>query len=259
MTTPEKSNTNHSSTQDSSTQHSTTTVVITGANKGIGRETAAQLAARGWTVWLGARDAELGKAATAELAADGVDVRFLQLDVTDDASVDAAVETVQSESGSLDVLVNNAGIGGPRLAPADTAASDFLACFGVNLLGPVRVTHAFLPLLQASANPRVVMVSSGLGSIARTTDPARLESTLHGLVYQSSKAALNMVTSQYARAIPEVRFNAIDPGYTATDLNGHNGFQSLAEGAEAVVTAATDAAAGGTTGGFFDRTGAVAW
>lgn len=216
MTTPEKFNTNHSSTQDSSTQHSTTTVVITGANKGIGRETAAQLAARGWTVWLGARDAELGKAATAELAADGVDVRFLQLDVTDDASVDAAVETVQSESGSLDVLVNNAGIGGPRLAPADTAASDFLACFGVNLLGPVRVTHAFLPLLQASANPRVVMVSSGLGSIARTTDPARLESTLHGLVYQSSKAALNMVTSQYARAIPEVRFNAIDPGYTAT-------------------------------------------
>lgn len=97
MTTPEKFNTNHSSTQDSSTQHSTTTVVITGANKGSGRETAAQLAARGWTVWLGARDAELGKAATAELAADGVDVRFLQLDVTDDASVDAAVETVQSE------------------------------------------------------------------------------------------------------------------------------------------------------------------
>lgn len=242
-------------TPSANTQRST--VLITGANKGIGRETARQLAAAGWTVWLGARDPELGKAAAADLAADGDDVRFVQLDVTDDASVDAAAVTVAAESGSLDVLVNNAGIGGPRLAPADTTAPDFLACFGVNLLGPVRVTHAFLPLLQTSVSPRVLMVSSGLGSFAVTADPDRLEAKLQGLVYQSSKAALNMVTMQYARAIPEVRFNAVDPGYTATDLNGHNGYQTLAEGAEAVVALAT--ATTGPTGGFFDRSGPVAW
>lgn len=199
-----------------------------------------------------------GKAAAADLSAGGGDVRFVQLDVTSDASVDASVATISAESGSLDVLVNNAGVSGPRVPPADTTAADFLACFGVNLLGPVRVTHAFLPLLRRSADPRVVMVSSGMGSFGVTTDPARLESTLHGLVYQSSKAALNMVTAQYARAVPEVRFNAVDPGYTATDLNGHNGIQSIAEGAVAVVASATSAA-DWPTGGFFDRFGAVAW
>jgi NAD(P)-dependent dehydrogenase (short-subunit alcohol dehydrogenase family) len=245
-------------TTPATTHRTPRTVLITGANKGIGRETARRLAATGWTVWLGARDAELGKAAATDLAADGDDVRFLQLDVTSDTSVEAAVDTVRSESGSLDVLVNNAGIGGPRLTPADTTASDFLACFGVNLLGPVRVTHAFLPLLRTSANPNVVMVSSGLGSFAVTADPDRLEATLQGLIYQSSKAALNMVTTQYARAIPEVRFNAVDPGYTATDLNGHNGFQTVGEGSEAIVrVAGTDA--DGPTGGFFDRSGPVAW
>lgn len=122
----------------------------------------------------------------------------------------------------------------------------------------MRVTHAFLPLLRRSADPRVVMVSSGMGSFGVTTDPRRLASTLHGLVYQSSKAALNMVTTQYARAVPEVRFNALDPGYTATDLNGHNGIQSIAEGAVAVVASATSPA-DGPTGGFSDRFGAVAW
>ncbi|HEY8789304.1 MAG TPA: SDR family NAD(P)-dependent oxidoreductase [Actinopolymorphaceae bacterium] len=235
-----------------------TTALVTGANKGIGRETAERLAALGWTVWLGARDVERGKAAAADLSAGGGDVRFVQLDVTSDASVDAAAATISAESGSLDVLVNNVGVSGPRVPPADTTAADFLACFGVNLLGPVRVTYAFLPLLRRSADPRVVMVSSGMGSFGVTTDPTRLESTLHGLVYQSSKAALNMVTTQYARAVPEVRFNAVDPGYTATDLNGHNGIQSIAEGAVAVGASATSPA-DGPTGGFSDRFGAVAW
>jgi NAD(P)-dependent dehydrogenase (short-subunit alcohol dehydrogenase family) len=102
------------------------------------------------------------------------------------------------------------------------------------------------------------MVSSGLGSFAVTGDPSRLEAALQGLVYQSSKAALNMVTTQYARAVPDVAFNAVDPGYTATDLNGHNGYQSVAEGAEAIVALAT-ADAEGPTGGFFSRSGPVAW
>ena len=235
-----------------------TTALITGANKGLGRETARRLADRGWTVLLGARDPERGRAAAADLATGGADVRFLALDVTDDASVDAAADEVARTVGHLDVLVNNAGVLGPLAEPTATAPADFLATFGVNLLGPVRVTRAFLPLLEKSDLPRIVMVSSGLGSLTVTTDPDRLESTLHGLVYPSSKAALNMVTSQYAKVLPGWKVNAVDPGYTATDLNGHSGHQSVEEGATAIVAMAT-VGADGPTGGFFDMDGPVPW
>ena len=235
-----------------------TTALITGANKGLGRETARRLADRGWTVLLGARDPERGRAAAADLATGGADVRFLALDVTDDASVDAAADEVARTVGHLDVLVNNAGVLGPLAEPTATGPADFLATFGVNLLGPVRVTRAFLPLLEKSDLPRIVMVSSGLGSLTVTTDPDRLESTLHGLVYPSSKAALNMVTSQYAKVLPGWKVNAVDPGYTATDLNGHSGHQSVEEGATAIVAMAT-VGADGPTGGFFDMHGPVPW
>jgi NAD(P)-dependent dehydrogenase (short-subunit alcohol dehydrogenase family) len=186
-----------------------TVALVTGANKGIGRETVRRLASLGWTVWLGARDAERGKAAASELAGAG-DVRFVELDVTQDVSVSDAAALIADESGRLDVLVNNAGIPGGFVAPRDVTAAEFIAVFGVNMLGPVRVTRAFLGLLDRSARPRVVMVSSGMGSFGVTTDPARFESTLHGVVYASSKAALNMVTSQYpvrevARRLPGQR------------------------------------------------------
>ena len=235
-----------------------TTVLITGANKGLGFETARQLATRGWTVLLGARDPERGRTAAEKLAADGGDVRFIPLDVTDDASVDAAVQRVRDVTDHLDVLVNNAGIIGARTAPLETGPGDFLACFGVNLLGPVRVTRAFLPLLSRAELPRVVMVSSGMGSLAVTTDPDRLESTLISLVYPSSKAALNMVTTQYAKALPDWKVNAVDPGYTATDLNDHMGLKTVAEGARAIVAMAT-VGPDGPTGGFFDDQGRVPW
>jgi NAD(P)-dependent dehydrogenase (short-subunit alcohol dehydrogenase family) len=236
----------------------TTTVLITGANKGIGYETARQLAERGWTVLVGARDPERGRTATEKLAADGGDVHHVPLDVTDDASVGAAVERVTAVTGHLDVLVNNAGIIGSLAAPADTGPADFLACFGVNLLGPVRVTRAFLPLLSAADLPRIVMVSSGMGSLTVTNDPGRLESQLVGLVYPSSKAALNMVTTQYAKAFPGWKVNAVDPGYTATDLNGHSGVKSVADGARAVVAMAT-IGPDGPTGVFVDDEGPVPW
>ncbi|HET6953219.1 MAG TPA: SDR family NAD(P)-dependent oxidoreductase, partial [Acidimicrobiales bacterium] len=176
-----------------------TNVLITGANKGLGRETARRLAAEGWTVLLGARDPGRGREAAGTLAAGGGDVRHVPLDVTDDASVAAAVAQVGETTGHLDVLINNAGLVGARVGPRETGPADFLACFGVNLLGPVRVTRAFLPLLARAALPRVVMVSSGMGSLAVTTDPERLESGIVSLVYPSSKAALNMVTTQYAK------------------------------------------------------------
>jgi len=233
-------------------------VLITGANKGLGHETARQLAQKGWTVLLGARDPERGKAAATELGAGGSDVRHVALDVTDDASVAAALAEVGAMADHLDVLVNNAGIIGSRAAPLDTGPSDFLACFGVNLLGPVRVTRAFLPLLARAELPRVVMVSSGMGSLTVTTDPDRLESGIVSLVYPASKAALNMVTTQYAKALPGWKVNAVDPGYTATDLNGHSGHQTVADGARAIVAMAA-IGPDGPTGGFFDNQGPVPW
>jgi NAD(P)-dependent dehydrogenase (short-subunit alcohol dehydrogenase family) len=236
----------------------TTTALITGANKGLGFETARQLTADGWTVFLGARDPERGRTAAEKLAAEGGDARFVPLDVTDDASVAAAVEAVTGQTDHLDVLVNNAGIIGSHAGALETGPADFLACFGVNLLGPVRVTRAFLPLLRGAAVPRIVMVSSGMGSLAVTTDPGRLESGLVSLVYPSSKAALNMVTTQYAKALPGWKVNAVDPGYTATDLNGHSGHKSVAEGARAIVAMAR-VDADGPTGGFFDDQGPVRW
>ena len=184
--------------------------------------------------------------------------RAVQLDVTDDASVDAAARMIDEHSGRLDVLVNNAGISGGMLAPRETTAADFLRVYGVNVLGPVRTTHAFLPLLDRSAQPRVVMVSSGMGSLGVTTDPDRFESTLHGLVYPSSKTALNMITSQYAKSLTGYQVNAVDPGYTGTALNGFRGTQTVQEGTDAVVAAAT-MEPGAATGTFTDRSGVVPW
>jgi NAD(P)-dependent dehydrogenase (short-subunit alcohol dehydrogenase family) len=238
--------------------HPAPVALVTGANKGLGLETAARLAAQGWTVHLGARDPERLAKAVVEVRGrvDGADVRPLPLDVTDDASVAAAVETVRASSGRLDVLVNNAGVAGKAGAPGETVPADFLPVYGVNVLGPVRMTTAFLPLLRAAAAPRVVMVSSGLGSFAATSDPDRIESGVPALVYTSSKAALNMITSQYAKFLDGIQVVAVDPGYTATDLNGHSGPQTVTEGTDAVVQACTADQLPGT---FFSRSGVEAW
>ncbi|UMG94209.1 SDR family NAD(P)-dependent oxidoreductase [Nocardioides sp. TF02-7] len=247
----------NSTTNTTSTSSTTTpTALVTGATRGIGRETAARLAALGWTVWVGARDSEAGEKTAAEIAAEhpSADVRSVLLDVTDDGSVAAAADTVRAAGTGLDALVNNAGVAGRLVAPEETTAADFVQVYGTNVLGPVRVTNAFLPLLRDSAAPRLVMVSSGVGSFAVTTDPDRVESTLVGLPYPSSKAALNMITTMYAKALPGVRVSAVDPGYTATDLNGHSGPQSVAEGAEAIVTACS---AETVPGPFFDRHGVL--
>ena len=233
-----------------------TITLITGANKGLGFETARQLVAAGHTVYAAARDADRGR-----VAADKLGARFVQLDVTDDASVAAAADFVRTDSGGLDVLVNNAGIAGAgKLGEriGELTGDELINTFDTNLFGAVRVTNAFLPLLRAGTSPVVVNVSSGLGSIALCADPSRVESGVVALDYNSSKTALVMVTTQYAKAFPAIRFNAVDPGYTATDLNGHSGPQTIEEGAEILVRMAT-IGPDGPTGGFFDRHGTVAW
>jgi NAD(P)-dependent dehydrogenase (short-subunit alcohol dehydrogenase family) len=185
-------------------------------------------------------------------------VRHVVLDVTDDASVAAARALIETESGRLDVLVNNAGVAGRHAPVEETTPADFLPVFGVNVLGPVRVLGAFVPLLRRSAQPRVVMVSSGMGSLAITSDPDRLESTLVSLVYPSSKTALNMITTQYAKGLPGFQINAADPGYTATDLNGFRGTQTVEQAAEPIVHLAT-LPPDGPTGSFFGVQGPLPW
>src|SRR3954453_12720487 len=229
-----------------------TKTLITGANKGLGRETARPVLADAHDVWIAARDPARGQAAADELGA-----RFVLLDVTDDASVDAAAERVSTEGG-LDVLVNNAGIVGPRKAVQHVAPDDLRVVFETNVLGIVRVTRAFLPLLERSSNPVIVNVSSGMGSIAVTTDPSRLESTLVSLGYPASKTAVNMITTQYAKAFPQMRINAVDPGYTATDFNDHRGTKPLEQGAE-IIVGMSKLDQSGPTGAFVDEDGPVPW
>jgi NAD(P)-dependent dehydrogenase (short-subunit alcohol dehydrogenase family) len=230
-----------------------TTTLITGANKGLGHEAARRLVDAGHDVWVGARDARAGQAAAEQLGA-----RFVALDVTDDASVAAAVQTVRDAGTGLDVLVNNAGIVGSRKPVPETTADDVAAVYATNVLGVVRVTHAFLPLLEESESAVIVNVASGLGSLTVTSDPERLEGRIVALAYPSSKSALVMITTQYAKALPQMRVNVADPGYTATDLNGHNGTQTVTEGTDAIVALA-QLGPDGPTGTFVDRHGVVPW
>jgi NAD(P)-dependent dehydrogenase (short-subunit alcohol dehydrogenase family) len=225
------------------------TTFITGANKGLGYETARRLIELGHDVVVGARDPARGAAAAEQLGA-----RFVPIDVTSDESVRAAADSL----GALDVLVNNAGINGRRKPVAETTADDLLYVYDTNVFGIVRVMGAFAPLLAHSANPVVVNVSSGMGSMGVTTDPDRLESGIVGLAYQSSKAAVNMLTTQYAKAYPGMRINAVDPGYTATDFNQHRGVQPVEQGAEIIVRMA-DIDATGPTGAYLDAAGTVPW
>ncbi|MGW4948174.1 SDR family NAD(P)-dependent oxidoreductase [Actinoplanes sp. NPDC004185] len=230
-----------------------TITFITGANKGLGYETARRLIAHGHTVLLGARDEKAGTAAAAELGA-----RFVQIDVTDDESVASAAADVEKHEGTVDVLINNAGVGGPLGDPSGLTGADILKVLDVNVAGVVRTTTAFLPLLRRSADPVIVNVSSSMGSLAATHDPSRDESKAIAPAYTASKAALTMLTTQYAKSLTGIRINAADPGYTATDLNGNSGPQTVTEGTDAVVGLATEGPGHGS-GRFVDRAGEITW
>jgi len=229
-----------------------TTTLITGGNKGIGYATARRLVAAGQTVWIGARDIERGRQAAETLGAS-----FVQLDVTDDLSVAAAVDTVRDAAGHLDVLINNAGILGDVTSPEDMTVDQLRAVYETNVFGVVRVTNAFLPVLRRAVAPSVINVTSGLGSFTLIHDLERVESQYPLAAYGSSKTAVTMLTMQYAKATPDVRFNAVDPGQTATEFTGNLG-HSVEEGTDAAVRIAT-LGPGTPTGTVTDRDGVLPW
>jgi len=236
------------------------TALVTGANKGIGREIARQLATKGYTVWMGSRDAERGHSAVNELAEAGLNVHPLEIDVASDASVKIAAQILARQTDHLDALVNNAGLPGFRSTPLEESMEDIKAIYEVNVFGPMRVTHAFQGLLKAAPSARVVNMSSGLGSLSRMSDPANEYGTFNFLGYNSSKTALNGVTVVLANALRPfgVKVNSADPGYVATDLNGNSGPRTVTEGATPAVRLAT-LEDDGPTGKFFDESGLEAW
>ena len=227
-----------------------TVTLITGANKGLGYETARRLLAEGHTVYVGARSAELGEAAASELGG-----QFVQLDVTDDVSVEAALGIIDEREGRLDVLVNNAGIS----ATGEVNGPVALRVFDTNAVGLIRVTEAALPLLEKSENPVVVNVSSALGSFWAVTNPERRQFHFPSIVYGASKAAVSMLTVQYAKSFPEIKFNAVEPGFTATDLTPFSGAgQPVEKGAEVIVRMAT-IGKDGPTATFHENDDELAW
>jgi NAD(P)-dependent dehydrogenase (short-subunit alcohol dehydrogenase family) len=228
----------------------TTIALITGANKGIGFETARLLGARGMTVLAGARDEARGAEAEKALRDGGADARFVQLDVTDSKSVTRAAEWVEAEFGRLDILVNNAGIarGDGTGAPSQTTVETLRTVYETNVFGVVAVTNALLPLLRRAPAARIVNVSSEVGSITSMTDPDGPMAGMASVPYPSSKTALNMVTAMYAKELRDtpIKVNAANPGYCATDLNGRSGFRTAEQGAEVSVHLATLPADGPT-------------
>jgi NAD(P)-dependent dehydrogenase (short-subunit alcohol dehydrogenase family) len=238
------------------------TALVTGANKGIGYEVVRRLARDGYRVWLGSRDKRRGEEAIVQFAQAGLDVHLLQIDVAEDASVTNAAHALAQETGRLDVLINNAGIVASAFhtLPSVEALAAIKAVYEVNVFGPVRTTQAFLPLLKKEPAPRIVMVSSGLASLTRLTDPASEFYGINLLSYNSSKTALNAITVSFAKELAAAGFkvNAADPGYTATDLNGNTGYRTVEQAAEVIIKLAT-LPADGPNAGFFDDQGAKAW
>jgi NAD(P)-dependent dehydrogenase (short-subunit alcohol dehydrogenase family) len=227
-----------------------TVTLITGANKGLGYETARRLLAEGHTVYMGARDTERGRAAAATLGG-----RFVQLDVADDASVEKALRSIDESEGRLDVLVNNAGMS----STGDVNGPIALELFDTNAIGVIRVTQAALPLLKKSENPVVVNVSSALGSFWAVTNPERRQFHFPSIIYGASKAAVSMLTVQYAKTYPDVKFNAVEPGFTATELTPFSGAgQPVEDGAEVIVRMAT-IGKDGPTGTFQEGDEELAW
>jgi NAD(P)-dependent dehydrogenase (short-subunit alcohol dehydrogenase family) len=240
--------------------------LITGANKGLGYEAARLLGLKGAVVLVGARDDHRGKTAVEALQSIGIDAHHVSLDVTNQETIDDATRWIEADHGRLDILVNNAGITGPadgdpadEPAPGDwgrpstTSVTAMRAVYETNVFGAVAVTNALLPLLRQAPAGRIVNVSSSLGSITATLDPGAAEwSFMMAAAYPSSKSALNMVTAMYAKELADtpIKVNVANPGFCATDLNGHQGYRTAEQGADTIVHLAT-LGPDGPTGTFY--------
>jgi len=250
--------------------HENKVALVTGANKGIGHAIASELAARGFTVLVGARDAPRGEAAARQI--DG-DARAIALDVTRADSIAAAAARIRRELGRLDVLVNNAAIAvgrAPRTAslidikesgvPSEASLDDVRAVFETNVFGVVAVTQAMLPLLLEAPAGRIVNLSSRIGSLTAITDPAFPMRGIGGVAYGPSKTALNAVTIAFAQELQgtTIKVNLACPGHTATDLNGHSGQRTVVEAAREPVRLAL-LGPDGPTGTFSNDAGSIPW
>jgi NAD(P)-dependent dehydrogenase (short-subunit alcohol dehydrogenase family) len=235
--------------------------LVTGANKGIGFELTRQLGKAGHRVLLGARDVSLGEAAAAALKAEGLDVRFIHIDLSKPAMIEGAATTIGVDYGRLDVLVNNAGISdradGP---PSKTTIDAVRRIFDTNFFGTLAVTQTMLPLLRKSSAGRIVNLSSGLGSLTHNGDPTWEFAQAKFLGYNASKSALNMLTVQLAAELKDtgIKVNSADPGFTATNLNNHRGHQTIPQGATAAIRLAL-LPNDGPTGGFFSASREEPW
>jgi NAD(P)-dependent dehydrogenase (short-subunit alcohol dehydrogenase family) len=235
--------------------------LITGANRGIGFETARQLGQQGIKVLVGARTEENGKEAEAKLKAEGFDAEFVLLDVEDAQTHQRAAEIIEERFGKLDVLVNNAAIALDGEFKSSTVSLDMLRkTFDTNFFGVIALTQALLPLIKKSEAGRIVNVSSGLGSLTQNSDPSWDFYQVKPLAYNSSKTALNAFTVMLAHELKDtnIKVNSADPGYTATDLNGHSGYKTVEQGASIIVELAI-LPESGATGSYFDDKGVLPW
>lgn len=229
--------------------------LVTGANKGIGKAIVKELANRGMIVFLGSRNVERGRMAVAELQHEG-EIYFVQIDVTDQQSIEQAYGAIESQYGRLDILINNAGVAASRKKPGEADTEEFRTIYETNVFGVVSVTNQMLPLLKKSSSARIVNISSLRGSLgdqgAFVGQPS--------ISYSSSKTALNALTVHYARELASARIkvNAAAPGHVATDFNDFHGTRTPEEGAAIAVKLAT-LDEDGPTGGLFDDTRSIPW
>ncbi|KOP26283.1 short-chain dehydrogenase [Hapalosiphon sp. MRB220] len=238
-----------------------TIALVTGANKGLGFEISRQLAQKEIMVLLAARDPQKGTEAAEKLQLEGLDVEFIQLDVTDSASITTAAQQIRDRFGKLDILINNAGIYLDRnVQPSELDIDTLQQTFAVNFFAVFNITKTFLPLIKLSQAGRIVNMSSTLGSLGDTLDPNSPYFDFRGMAYQSSKTALNALTVQFAKELADtsIKINSVCPGWVKTDMGTTDAPLNVEQGADTPVWLAT-LPADGPTGGFFNSRQPLAW